>query len=74
MYRIYISAAKPTVATAKLFYWAPPHPDNDWQEYKDSFLFSYASWTKYDDLDAAKEACLANYKCNGITQVDYNFK
>ena len=46
--------------------------DAEWQEYKDSYLYSYASRTKYDDLKAAKEACLANDQCNGITLVGFN--
>jgi hypothetical protein len=46
----------------------PKEAGPNWCRHENSFLYSYAG-TSYDTLEAAKEACLNNDQCNGITQV-----
>lgn len=46
----------------------PTQAPSAWCEHQNSFLYSYAG-PSFDNLEAAQAACLANSKCNGITQV-----
>merc|ERR1712176_1013703 len=51
-----------------------PEPEVEgqtWCRHENSFLYSYAG-ASFDTLEEAQEACLANTKCNGITQEPYN--
>merc|ERR1712166_1065884 len=41
---------------------------DEWCEYADSYLYTYASRSFYRELEKAQEACLARSNCNGITQ------
>merc|ERR1712058_181507 len=49
----------------------PEEAGPNWCRHENSFLYTYAG-TSYDTLEAAKEACLNNDQCNGITQEPYN--
>ena len=40
-----------------------------WCIHLGSFLYSYASSTKYVNLEDAQKACVENDACKGITQV-----